>query len=66
VKNNGGPAFPLERVAGSVNRGMAVRQWYKGMALAAIQIPDIDVGRLAAIAAAIADSMIAEDEEAAK
>jgi hypothetical protein len=78
VKNDGGPAFPLDRVAGSVNCGMTMRQWYKGMALDAslhnrsilkriAYQEGIDPGpSVARFCAEVADAMIAEDEEAAK
>ena len=60
-KRDGGFAFPQ----GTFD-GMTMRRWYKGMALAGIRIDNITVEKMAEIASAVADALVAEDKEAEK
>lgn len=77
-RDDGGPAFPLDRVAGSVNCGMTMRQWYKGMAMTAALQHEAILKRIAyqegenpgpsvaRFCGEVADALIAEDKEAEK
>ena len=46
--------------------GMTMRQWYKGMALAAVYIADITSEQMAKVASEIGDELIAEDKKATR
>jgi hypothetical protein len=72
MMNDGGPAFPQEIVPAGrdFHEGMSLRQWYAGVALAALNwtnlpIEDHFAKEVARSAFMIADAMIAQESESA-
>lgn len=61
IFDDGGPAFPTQNTSEGY-RGMSLRDWFAGQALAGCVAADDEspVGRIAADAYAFADAMIAE------
>lgn len=57
--NDGGPAFPLETGA-TIAKGMSLRDWFAGMALARLQQLGLDDNTLASACYQIADALLAE------
>ena len=64
-KNDGGPAFPqVIPTVGNNTIGMTIRQWYAGMAMAALLPNEENSYESAAIGAVVAaDALIAELEK---
>lgn len=54
---------PTRETGNREYRGMTMRQWYAGMALAAIDVPGITAEEAARLAFVIADAMIAEEKK---
>lgn len=64
--NDGGPAFPLVRKLtemADVQRGMTLRDWFAGQAIASHVTTDATNKTIAAEAYGLADAMLAEREK---